>query len=163
MNITDDMYEYITRIVPNEDDRQDVFVQLLEIPKDKEPTFTNEAMMKSWLYVVAKRQIGMRLKKEKWRDGLEADNVVSLEQWSGVHGKEPSPEDVLDAEERMQEVIDLLSDRERDVFERIILDGESYEDVAGDMWISPGAVRQHVSRIKKKITDGKGNEETEET
>ena len=80
----------------------------------------------------------------------------------GSGGIAPDPLDILIADELEEELLGDLSELEKDVYGLCIVGNHDYDEAAALLDISYAALRQHVSRIKRKF-NGKTNKEDEET
>jgi len=93
--------------------------------------------------------------KESSRSRLLRDNTDKVSEWFDAKGMAPDPLEILEYEQNELEFHNNLSDLEREVHKMILIQGVSYKNVAEALEMSEAAVRQHVSRIKKKYNEQK--------
>lgn len=145
---TQEVIDIVEAINVDEDIKQDFYVRWLASPepngifdtREHLENFINNAL--SWMLKNSTRD-------EDNRRRLLLDNEDTVRAWAD-NGQSPDPLDVMLAEELRDELIGNLSDIERDIYSRILGEGQTYKEVANDLDMSVHAVEQHVYRIKKR-------------
>lgn len=145
MKITEEIINLVESMSKSEEFRQDVYVQLLEMPEPEDDD------LKKYVSKVMKNMVGNRIWTQNNRRRLEEEHENEIAEWSGVVGVAPDPLDSLIAEELEGELIGDLSDIEKDVYGLVIAGDQDYTEAAKMLEISYDSLRKHVSRIKKKF------------
>lgn len=127
-----------------EDLAQDTIIILLE---KHEPVSTAEAIKLGTeilrLDCVDHRRVQGR-RRELESENSEAINTNLAPKWGGE-----DPMEVIDADQQIEEALQQLSPKIRSSFEKRVLFGHSYKEIAEAEGIKEDAVRQRVSKARK--------------
>ena len=94
-------------------------------------------------------------RQERRRAELRKQNDTRIKDTFNYLSVHPEASEELEAEELETEIFNGMSDMERDIYTAIVIQGVSYKDVAESMEMTEAAVRQHISRIKKRFNNGR--------
>lgn len=95
-------------------------------------------------------------RQERRRTTLREDNDNLLRTTFGYDSIAPDASDVIEAEDLEKEIFEGMSELEKGIYQAIVIDGKSYKEAAEDIFfMSEAAVRQHISRIKKRFNNGR--------
>lgn len=162
MEITPVIYDYINKTVKDTDLKQDVFVSLLE--KADVPEFETPQLLRNWLSVFISNRVKTERNTVANRDRIMEENGNFIRDIYGSNGESADPMELAIAEELEAELLGSLTELEKDIYGMVIAaDLCSYAEAAKILLISEVALRQHVTRIKRKF-NGKttGSKETNE-
>lgn len=156
--LTQEIIDIVENTNLPEDIRQDFYVSWLE---SSEKEFEDKDYLKKYINAALHNDLVNMRAKDTNRRKLEEENDDLIRNTYGYNDVGADPLDVLLAEELEDEMIGSLSDLEKEIYARVLGNGVPYKDVASELNMSEEAVRQHVSRIKRKF-NGKTNEEEQE-
>ncbi len=131
----------------NEEERKDLFQEILIQLWKSYPSFKGEAKFSTWMYRVAFNIAIQQLRKEKKK---KEDHVLpeQLDQFSNVN-----EEDGLIEERKMLKIaIKQLNEVEKAII-MLYLDDRDNEDIAEIIGISQNNVRVKMTRIRNKLKD----------
>ena len=94
-------------------------------------------------------------RQERRRAELREDNDDLIRTTFGYESVAHEASMEMEAEELETEIFKGMSGIERDIYTAVVIQGVSYKDVAEAMDMSEAAVRQHISRIKKRFNNGR--------
>ena len=132
------------------DFRQDLAVQVLSNLDDL-PKFETDEDLNKYLSKMASNQSGNDTWTRRNRERIMEENSEEIKQTYGYNNTADDPLDVLLADELEDELTGSLSDIEKDIYTRVLAQGEPYRDVATELGMTEAAVRKHVSRIKQRF------------
>ena len=140
------LYKVTSIYTNNEQDREDLFQEVIYQLWKYFDTFRNESKISTWMYRVAMNTAITQLKKSK-----RSPNSV------------PIPESVLRVSETKDEVYEerlkLLYQhvKQLNTLERglmlLLLEGKSYNEIASITGLNPSNVGTRISRIKQKLKE----------
>lgn len=149
MEITTTIHEYIDSLVPAGDFQQDLFVHLLEIDA---PEFETKDDCEKWINIVIKNLKGNTLHKEYNRAKLMEENEDFIRDIYGYNNQAEDPMEILQAEELETELLGSLTELEKDIYGMVIAANLcTYKEAAEVLHITDGALRQHITRIRRKF------------
>lgn len=131
----------------NEEERKDLFQEILIHLWKSYPSFKGEAKFSTWMYRVAFNIAIQQLRKEKKK---KEDHVLpeQLDQFSNEY-----EEDELSEERKMLKIaIKQLNEVEKAII-MLYLEDRDNEDIAEIIGISQNHVRVKMSRIRNKLKD----------
>jgi RNA polymerase sigma-70 factor (ECF subfamily) len=145
------VYAYITARLDTREDieeiSQDVFVTLWR--KRSSITAVGESLL-PWLLVTSRNLIANRRRSlqavEKRRAGATVDETVP--------DSRPGPDEIAERDQLLayvESVASALPEPDRTVFELCIRGDHSYEEAAAEVGITPGAVRNRLSRLRSRL------------
>ncbi len=142
------VYRHVRRMVISHDDANDVVQEVFVKAWQALPSFRKDAALFTWLYRIATNESLSFLKKKKRRFLLP---LVDL----GKQLEETLEADVYykgsDIQKKIQKAILSLPDKQRAVFNLRYYDEMKYEDMAGIMGTSVGALKASYHHAVKKI------------
>lgn len=124
---------------------QDTFIKLYKQDVEKV-----KAGLKSWLYTVCRNRALDVLRKEKRMVSVD-DEILGLE-----HSKLPAPDTATDNHERIEqlvEMLDKLSDNQREVIMLKFQQGMSYDEISTKTGLSSGNVGFLLHNGLKKLRE----------
>ncbi len=142
------VYRHVRRIVISHDDANDVVQEVFVKAWQALPSFRKDAALFTWLYRIATNESLSFLKKKKRRFLLPlVDLSKQLEETleADVHYKGS------EIQKKIQKAILSLPDKQRAVFNLRYFDEMKYEDMAGIMGTSVGALKASYHHAVKKI------------
>ncbi len=157
-----DLYHYLKRFLGDSQLAEDVFQATFLQIYLKSSQFDVGRKFRPWLYMVAtnqaidmqrrnKRHRGISLEKNITTANTELDGISLLEI---LPGKEKSPEELLQKEERAEQIqnyINSLSPPLRQVILLIYYEGIKYREVAEILNIPVGTVKSRLHTAMKKL------------
>jgi RNA polymerase sigma-70 factor (ECF subfamily) len=149
----DSLFRYVRSITKDEaaarDVTQDVFVKLWEARSSLDPNQSLEA----YLYRIARNRAYNHQRNKRTRSDKEDD----VREDSTAQPAQPvTPDEAVDAEmldDRLEEWIDELPDRQREALSLSRFEGLSHDEVAEVMGISPRTVNNHIVRALKTLRE----------
>jgi RNA polymerase sigma factor (sigma-70 family) len=122
----------------------DIFEKiLLRIHKEEISFF------KSWLYIVAKNECLMKLRKADYTVQIENVSGALMENGEGVHlNEEENKEAVLRA---LEKGVQMLNDNQKKCIELFYLQQRSYQEVADHTGFSLNEVKSHIQNGKRNL------------
>lgn len=126
----------------DEDLKQDLIVDLLELPEDAQ-------VNKSWCVTWYNRHKVNESVKQNNRKRLEEENVDAILAFCHPNSRSDDPMDLLIAHEEMDERFDGLSPLLYDTLEAIELEGRTPEEIAAENGESVEAVYKRAQRARK--------------
>ena len=146
-----DIYKYCLRRTNNEHDALDITQNVFMILLEK---YDNEEILdvKRWLMAVAKKQVERYFRDMYKTRSLIIDNELEEDiQTASYNPFEEISEQEL--EQMILEVNSSLDEQELILYEAVFVKMIDYPNLAEQLNISQPALRQRVSRLKKKIKD----------
>ena len=145
----------------NPEDSKDILQQVLISVHRKVCDFSpkRDAGFRRWLSTITRNAILNFFRKNKNRDtavgGSSANNMISAcpDLLSGGSSSIQSPMFSREVGHKLNYVLSTFRSRTQDVFRKVILDGKSIDDVANELQMSRGAVRQAKYMVLKKLRE----------
>lgn len=132
---------------------QDVFLKIAK----KIDSFREESKVFTWIYIITKNTILNYLKKKKIINFFSFESLKSTKSIDSLSARD-NPETVMEAREqdqlqikRLENAIDLLSDREKTAFYLFHYDNLKQKEIAQIMNTSISAVESLIYKSKQKI------------
>jgi RNA polymerase sigma factor (sigma-70 family) len=152
MEITQEIMDVVESFELNEDAKQDAYVKLLE---SEEKEFTSTTHRDNYIRQLVFWTRSNEAAKEKNRARLLEDNqdLIRALYNSGNDEYAEDPVDIVEAEERMDAFLEILSDTYRRTFTRLYLDGLTPQEVADEEGVARNAIDQRVHNIKLLVKE----------
>ncbi len=143
--------KYLRSIDETEELVQSVFLKLWENHKN----LKKESSFKSYLYTIAYNDICKLFRKRNYNQKFIADTLYensqsSLEAEDGI--------DYQSVLERVQQIVDKLPERQKNIFLKSRQEGKSTKEIAEEVGLSPGTVDNYISESLKFIRSRLKNE-----
>jgi RNA polymerase sigma-70 factor (ECF subfamily) len=129
----------------DEEDRHDLFQEILAQLWKSFPTFRNESKFSTWMYRVALNTAITTFKKTKKQPGLIRLTSESFQIADDTNSREKNEEIAL-----LKQAITRLSGIEKSII-LLFLEEKEYEEIAEITGITQNYVRVKMNRIKKKL------------
>ena len=129
-----------------EDLRQDFYVKWLESEKHDDEDIKN---LRAYINTIYHNLRGSHIGVERRRRELEDENIEAITRELGLADNADDPMEVLIAEEHVAQTLKEMSPLIREAFDRVVIDGESPEDIAAQEWVDPNTIYQRVWKAKK--------------
>jgi RNA polymerase sigma factor (sigma-70 family) len=129
----------------DEEDRHDLFQEILAQLWKSFPTFRNESKFSTWMYRVALNTAITTFKKTKKQPGLLRFTSETLQIADEPNSREKDEEIAL-----LKHAITRLSGIEKSII-LLFLEDKEYEEIAEITGITQNYVRVKMNRIKKKL------------
>jgi RNA polymerase sigma-70 factor, ECF subfamily len=141
------LYKICRLYARTDDDRQDLFQEIVIQLWKSYPSYKGNAQLSTWLYRVALNTAITGIRKEKKRvvGSTPADEVEHLRE-------ETYDRTVDDQLEQMYTAIALLGELDRAIV-MLYMEDKSYEEMEDILGIAQGTLRVKMSRIKDKLRD----------
>ncbi len=123
---------------------QSVFLKLWENHKQ----LNKELSFKSYLFTIAYNDICKLFRKRKY---LQKFITESIHENSGTSSETQEGIDYQSALNRVQQLIDKLPERQKEIFRKSRLEGKPSKEIAEEMKLSPGTVDNYISEALKFI------------
>ncbi len=143
--------KYLRSTVEAEELVQSVFVKLWGNYKN----LKKEYSFKSYLFTIAYNDICKLYRKENYRQKFITDTLYENSQSSTEMEDGIGSRSVL---ERVQQIVDKLSKRQRTIFLKSWQEGKSTKEIAEEVGLSPGTVDNYISEALKFIRSRLRNE-----
>jgi RNA polymerase sigma-70 factor (ECF subfamily) len=142
------LYYHIRRIVAVHEDADDVLQNTLLKAWRNLDSFRGEASIRTWLYRIATNEALTHLAQKKRRasDGIEAAENALMHSTS-----QSAPMSGEDIQQRLHAAIKQLPERQRLVFQMRYYDELKYEDIAGILGVTEGALKASYHHAVRKI------------
>lgn len=144
------IYKITTVYAKHEEDRQDLYQEIVAQLWSSFPQFRNDAKISTWMYRIALNTAISGLRKSKKRQ-----EYVSIDQAVLTHIEvtDPLKEERIKA---LYEHIEMLSDLDKAIM-ILYLDEKAHDEIAGIVGISKSNVGTRISRIREKLKQGMVN------
>lgn len=129
------LYAYIYKIIKNHYDAEDVLQDVFITAFYKLPSLKDDSKFKSWIYQIAYTKSLEHLRKQK--------RIVVSEIVEKV--------DLINAEDKMTDLINSLKPEERSLLLLKVEHGFSFNEIAVILKIKPAATRKRYERIRSKL------------
>lgn len=139
------LYKVCNIYCDDEEDRNDLFQEILAQLWKSFPTFRNESKFTTWMYRVALNTAITSFKKVKRQPGYSRLTVENYQIADEVQSPETDEKIVL-----LKNAVNRLSGIEKSII-LLFLEDKSYEDIAEITGITQNYVRVKMNRIKKKL------------
>jgi DNA-directed RNA polymerase specialized sigma24 family protein len=152
MRITQEIMDVVESFELNEDAKQDAYVKLLESDQRE---FANNAHRDNYIRQLVFWTRNNESAKEDNRARLLEENQDLIRDLynSGTDEFAEDPAAVIEAEERMDNFLEILSDTYRRTFTRLYLDGLTPQDLADEEGVARNAIDQRVHNIKLLVKE----------
>jgi RNA polymerase sigma factor (sigma-70 family) len=139
------LYKVCNIYCDDEEDRNDLFQEILAQLWKSFPTFRNESKFTTWMYKVALNTAITSFKKVRRQPGYSRLTVENYQIADDVQSPETDEKTVL-----LKHAVNRLSGIEKSII-LLFLEDKSYEDIAVITGITQNYVRVKMNRIKKKL------------
>jgi RNA polymerase sigma-70 factor (ECF subfamily) len=137
-------FKYLRSTVEAEELVQSVFVKLWENRK----TLKKELSFKSYIFTIAYNDICKLFRKRNYQQKFINDILYENSQSSSEFEDSIDYKSVL---ERVQQIVNKLSERQKSVFLKSRQEGKSTKEIAEELGLSPGTVDNYISESLKVI------------
>jgi len=129
----------------DEEDRNDLFQEILAQLWKSFPSFRNESKISTWMYRVALNTAITSYRKSKKQQGFARLTVANLQIAEEMQSQDISEDIML-----LRKAVDRLTGIEKPII-LLFLEDKSYEEIAEITGITQNYVRVKMNRIKKKL------------
>lgn len=147
------IYNFLFRMVGSVDEAEDLAQQTFLVVLQQLENLRDVSQLESWIYRIARNEVYQRFRKKKpgsiEDEGIELHGIPE----GRAHG---NPEKmVLDLElnQVIQDVLNALAPKLREVFVMGVIQEMSYEEVAGIVGRSISSVKTDIYRARMQIKD----------
>jgi RNA polymerase sigma-70 factor (ECF subfamily) len=137
-------FKYLRSTVEAEELVQSVFVKLWENRK----TLKKELSFKSYIFTIAYNDICKLFRKRNYQQKFINDILYEKSQSSSEFEDSIDYKSVL---ERVQQIVNKLSERQKSIFLKSRQEGKSTKEIAEELGLSPGTVDNYISESLKFI------------
>jgi RNA polymerase sigma-70 factor (ECF subfamily) len=134
------------RYTADEDDADDVAQEVIIALQRRVTQYRGESRFTSWLFTMTRRTALSRQRKQARRDALH----VCADIPDSTSDRRPSLDEQTVAE-LVLSCFEALPPKQRLLFERVDLRGESAADVARELGMSPATARVHLFKARRSI------------
>lgn len=134
------------------EDREDIFAEVLfQLITHIEQYQQSRAILRTWLMAIARHAAIDLLRKRTRSPRVESSDIERI----GACDQDPDPPDEADVSPRIEairEIVDTLSADERRILEAGIKGARAWsKDLARELGVNDGTIRQRFHRIKNRI------------
>lgn len=135
---------FVSNVQRAEDLVQDVFIKLIERPE----LFNKEKRFSTWVYVITSNRCKQVLRDEKNRLRILEENVLPFKAQSS---ESELNSDLAVLKERIQVLLEELSDKERAIYTLRIEQELSIKDIALILELPEGSIKSGIYYLLKKL------------
>jgi len=145
MELTQEIIDYCEKRYKWDDDaRQELYIKILEAPDD---TVIN----KGWCQKVHNNMVNGDRRGEQRRAELRVDNYDTILNNLGLDGHEDDPAEITEGEQHILKQYNGMSPLLQETLIQYYVEGRTPEDIAGENWEDPGAVRKRITRARNQL------------
>ena len=143
------LYWHIRRFVPSHDDANDIIQNVLVKVWQNIGSFRGECRLQSWIFTIATHECMTFVKKQQASAFTALDEVESLASQS-LHNFSLDGTVIQNA---LADALDILPQRQKQVFEMRYYEELSYENIAQILGVSVGALKASYHHAVKKLEE----------
>jgi RNA polymerase sigma-70 factor, ECF subfamily len=149
------IYNFLFRLLGSRDEAEDVAQQTFLIALRQLGTLRDAAQVESWIYRIARNEVYLKFRRKKALSLEDEDSGVEVERLEEIR-LHANPEKLLLNEElgqRIQSVLDGLPTKLREVFILAVIQGMSYQEIAGIVGRTLLSVKTDIYRARLVIKE----------
>ena len=149
------IYNFLFRLLGSRDEAEDVAQQTFLIALRQLGTLRDAAQVESWIYRIARNEVYLKFRRKKALSLEDEDSGIEVEKLEEIR-LHANPEKLLLNEElgqRIQSVLDMLPTKLREVFILAVIQGMSYQEIAGIVGRTLLSVKTDIYRARLAIKE----------
>ena len=136
---------YARALTRDPDDADDLVQDTLERAITRLDQFQPGTDLRSWMFTIMHN-----LFIDGCRRARRRGESVAIEEWMADASAEPAQLDAVAVREVLDHIAD-LSPHEREVLERVAIDGLKYEEAAAELGVAVGTVKSRLFRARENL------------
>ena len=149
------IYNFLFRLLGSRDEAEDVAQQTFLIALRQLGTLRDAAQMESWIYRIARNEVYLKFRRKKALSLEDDDSGIEVEKLEETR-LHANPEKLLLTEElgrMIQSVLDGLPTKLREVFILAVIQGLSYQEIAGIVGRTLLSVKTDIYRARLAVKE----------
>ena len=148
--LTQNVMDVVESLNLDEDLRQDFYVAWLE-NEEPAPDFHSEHHVRAFVLAYYNNLKKNRERNEANRARLIQDNKDAILRALGMEGEAEDPGTTLGIQQKLEGILEEMSPLLRATLDRVVLGGETPEELAEDEGMNPNTIYQRVWQIKQQL------------
>jgi len=149
--VTQQLIDVVEKCKWPEDTKQDFYVMWLELPEEEAPDFENSRAMRSYanhyMYNIRRNETA----KTSRQASLRTENAEAIMRGMALDGQGEDPAEILEGEQHILKQYNDMSPLLQETLIQYYVEGRTPEDIAGENWEEPGAVRKRITRARNQL------------
>jgi RNA polymerase sigma-70 factor, ECF subfamily len=149
------IYNFLYRLLGSRDEAEDVAQQTFLIALRQLRTLRDAAQIESWIYRIARNEVYLKFRRKKALSLEDEDSGTEVEKLEEIR-LHANPEKLLLNEElgrRIQSILDNLPAKLREVFVLAVIQGMSYQEIAGIVGRTLLSVKTDIYRARLAVKE----------